>query len=238
MPGLGRLPEYDPRSEAFPIRSLFEVPKPLRSYTWRVNCWLDQGNTPTCVGHAMAHELIARPVIVDASTVDPFAIYHAAQEVDQWEGTAYDGTSVLAGAKVLRAQGHYSSYLWAQSETDIALAVGYHGPVVMGTTWTQDMFNPDRSGFIHPTGPVAGGHAYLVHSVNIRLGYYRIWNSWGQGWNVDGTAKIRRQDLAMLLADDGEGCLPVRQKIPESLAQGLADVAAGRVQPWDPDRWR
>lgn len=220
-PRLGRLPEFDPRSRAFPIRRLLGTELPLRSYTWSVYAHLDQGQEGSCVGHAFAHELAARPVVVAGVTHEQaVTIYHEAQRADEWDGGSYpgafpfyEGTSVLAGAKVLTGAGHYTGYLWAQSEADVARAIGYKGPVVLGINWHEGMFTPDRDGFIHPTGELAGGHAILANSVSIKGGYYVLHNSWGPGWGRNGTAKLSRPDLAVLLARGGEACLPQRKKL-------------------------
>lgn len=220
-PRLGRLPQRDPRSAAYPIRRIVDQALPLRSYTWSVPVHLDQGQEGSCVGHAYAHELAGRPVVVkDVDHELAVRIYHEAQKADEWDGGSYpgawpfyEGTSVLAGAKVLTEAGHYSSYHWADNEADVARAVGYAGPVVIGVNWYSGMFDPDRDGYLHPTGELAGGHAILVHSISVKGGYYWLFNSWGTSWGVEGRAKLSRRDMAWLLAQNGEACLPLRQKI-------------------------
>src|SRR5688572_26790243 len=111
MPGLGRLLEFDERSREFPIRALLEVEKPRRSYTWSVPITLDQGNQPSCVGHAWAHELAGRPVSVGGITQPwAYALYLRAQQLDQWLGENYDGTSVLGGVKAAKEYGYFGEY--------------------------------------------------------------------------------------------------------------------------------
>jgi hypothetical protein len=34
--------------------------------------------------------------------------------------------------------------------------------VVVGTSWLDEMFRPNRLGFLNVSGPVVGGHAYLI----------------------------------------------------------------------------
>lgn len=211
---LGRLREWDDRNRDHPVRALFGDSLPaLRSYTWRVGLHLDQGHSSACVGHGFAHELAARPQVVTGLThADAMMFYDRAQDLDQWAGKEpeVEGTSVLAGAKVMVEQGWYTGYRWALTEPEIAAAVGHVGPVVVGTDWHQDMFRADDAGFIHPTGAVVGGHCYLIYRLDLRAGCYWIWNSWGAGWAINGTARITRADLGLLLATDGEACLPVR----------------------------
>jgi hypothetical protein len=218
MPGLGRRIQFDERSKAFPIRALLEDKKP-RSYSWKVNVWLDQGETSSCVGHAWAHELCARPVV---SIVDqPYAmrIYTEAQKVDEWPGEDYEGTSVLAGVKVCTAWGHYGSYRWCFGLNDLVLALGYAGPVVLGINWHEQMFEPDSNGRIQPSGQVVGGHAILAHAVQVKttkrpIPQIWLWNSWGRAWGRDGRAWLSWDDMTTLLADAGEACVPQARSLP------------------------
>jgi hypothetical protein len=213
MPALGRLPQPDARNRDYPIRTLLPAKQP-RSYTWRVGVNLDQGSEGACVGFGWAHELAARPVVVPEITNNlGFDLYREAQELDQWPGNDYDGTSVIAGAKAVQRRGHLTEYRWAFTEPELALAVGYKGPVVLGLNWYSGMFNPDRDGYIHPTGRLEGGHCILTYSINVRLGYYRLHNSWGPHWGALGTAKVGRQDMALLLAEEGDACIPLRQRV-------------------------
>ena len=57
---LDRIKFFDDRSRGFPIRALVG-PKELRSYTWRCDIFLDQGNEGACVGFGVSYELAARP---------------------------------------------------------------------------------------------------------------------------------------------------------------------------------
>lgn len=209
---LGRLQQFDPRSIAWPIRTLLPD-KPRRSYTWRCSANLDQGNTPHCVGFGWAHELRARPVVVDGITdAVGHAIYERCKAIDPF-GPHVDGTSVLAGAQVVTALGHLSEYRWAFGELEVALAVGYRGPVVIGVDWWSGMFDPDHDGYLKLTGQVEGGHCVLVHGYSVKTDSYRLLNSWGRGWGVNGGALIRRVDMVRLLADGGEACVPIRARV-------------------------
>src|SRR5688572_15007850 len=107
---LDRLIEFDEKSRSFPIRTLVADKQP-RSYSWRGNVVLDQGSEGACVGFAWAHELNARPVVVpDIDAADARSIYTDARKMDEWPGEDYEGTSVLAGAKVVQAAGHITEY--------------------------------------------------------------------------------------------------------------------------------
>lgn len=222
-PRLGRIPQHDPANARYPIRHRVDITNPLRSYTWQVGVHLDQGREGGCVGWTYTQELACRPQVVDflrdPAQGNPFAqqTYWEIQRNDQWDGGAYpgadpfyEGTSVLAGAKTLTAAGWYTAYHWGQSEREIALAVGYKGPVVIGVDWHEGMFDPDPDGFLHVTGEVAGGHCTLLNGISLSRNAYRLHNSWGASWGENGEAWLSRTDMARLLADGGEACLPVR----------------------------
>lgn len=209
-PRLDRLPQFDERSRNYPIRTLVTATRP-RSYTWRVSAWLDQGTEGACVGFAWNHEAAARPVVRQVTHAAARQTYLRAQQLDQWPGEAYSGTSVIAGAKAMQERGWLQEYRWAFSLDDLILAVGYKGPAVLGLDWYQGMFRPDSDGYLRPTGRLMGGHAILCHAVSVRERYFWLWNSWGRGWGVGGRAKISFDDLAGLLAAGGEACVPVRR---------------------------
>lgn len=213
-PRLGRLISFDDRSKNFPIMSLLPLKaeyKP-RSYTWRCNVVLDQGQEGSCVGHGWAHELAARPVAVKGVT-HPLAvkIYKLAQTIDEWPGENYEGTSVLAGVKALKQMYPKSidHYRWAFGLDEVVATIGYFGPVVLGVNWYSGMFNTDADGFIHVKGQIAGGHCLIARAVDVKKKTITLHNSWGASWGVNGTAKISFADLKRLLNESGDACVPV-----------------------------
>jgi hypothetical protein len=52
-----------------------------------------------------------------------------------------------------------------------------------------------------------------LYSIDVKRSFYRLLNSWSSRWGDNGTAKISRQDLATLLAREGDACLPVRRPV-------------------------
>lgn len=192
-----------------------------------------------CVEFAICHELLARPVAVALSKItdilDTKGIYWPAQRTDQWEGGSYPGanpfyvgTSVLAGMKVAQDLGFFSEYRWAFGVEELVMALGYKGPAVLGVAWYQGMFDAEPStGWIRVTGHVRGGHAILAQGVKIlwktpdaprdwsnvdlHSSYVTLHNSWGNGWGVNGRARISLSDLNFLLKQRGECCIPVRR---------------------------
>lgn len=215
-PRLDRLPQFDERSRAFRAVEGLEG-HARRSYSWNKMVWLDQGREGACVGFSLAHELAARPVVVSVDEAFARNVYHQAQRIDEWPGEDYSGTSVIAGTKVLYDRGYFSEYRWAFGEEDLALAVGYRGPAVLGINWYSGMWNTDADGYIQPSGHVVGGHAILCASYSIKRAAYRLDNSWGPSWGVNGSAWIKAPDLARLLHEDGEAMVPVVRKHPPPL---------------------
>lgn len=209
----GRLYKADERDSLFPMQAcLRRKSKRVRRY-WRDDYWIgDQGILPHCVGFAWTHWLEAAPVrhIADVMPcVDPHFVYAAAQKVDEWPGEAYDGTSVRAGAKVLKRAGYIKNYHWARNLQDIIQALLEVGPVVVGTAWYTRMNRPKRNGIIRARGHLLGGHAYLLTGVNRQKRLLRIRNSWGPKWGVQGRAYLPFKDMKKLLRMQGEACLAI-----------------------------
>ena len=212
-PRLNRVPFFDPRSKDFPIRTLV-AGKRRRAYTWR-HVQLDQGREGACTGFAVAMEAAARPVAVKGITDDVARqVYRRAKEIDEWPGEDYDGSSVLAAIKAGTERGWYTEYRWAlgpgaeAAENDLALAVGYRGPAVLGTWWYEGMYSADEEGYLNVTGQRVGGHAWLVTSYSLKRDAYFTPNSWGgegQGW-------IRRADMVRLLDESGEAAIPTKRR--------------------------
>lgn len=193
-----------------------------RSYTWACPTVLDQGPEGSCVGHAWAHELLARPSPVPG--IDHrFArerIYWEAQRIDPWEGgaypgaaQAYEGTAVLAGAQVVKALGAMAEYRWGFGLEEVLSGVGYTGPCVLGLDWYEGMMDVDSVGYIHPSGGVLGGHAILCRGVNLKDRRVLLHQSWGSWWGRNGTCFLSFDDLGMLLSQGGEACFPVGRKL-------------------------
>jgi hypothetical protein len=222
-PRLGRLKQFDQRSLAYPIGAV--VPEDItkgRSHYLKYR--LDQENEGSCVGHGWEHELGAFPRNHPASHDHARYIYTEAQKLDEWEGESYEGTSVLAGAKVVQREGYITEYRWAVSDdpvNDVLRALAHEGPVIAGTNWYSSMSDPRPSGLLDVEGYVAGGHCYLIRGFLLKprligegaLGpVVRVTNSWGPGWGRNGECFIKLEDLERLLKEGGEACLPVGRK--------------------------
>lgn len=207
--GMGRKKAYDPRDVKHPMSKLLKAPQRKPKH-WPMFYVLDQGPTPQCVAYAWTGFLLCYPTRTTPTqlgqTFSP-ELYHQAQRIDEWEGENYDGTSVRAGAKVLKNYGRLKEYLWAEDAATVRDYIIQRGPVVLGTDWTFDMFYPENSdGYIVPTGGVAGGHAYLTPGYSSSRDAFRIVNSWGPLWGEHGRAWLRFKDLQTLFDRGAEAC--------------------------------
>lgn len=210
---LDRIPFHDSRSRMFPIMAALtpvQAKKP-RSYRWRCDAWLDQGNEGACVGFAVAHEAVSKPVVVkEVTAAIAHAVYKKAQLLDDWpDDTPYEGTSVLAGMKAGVDRGWFLGYNWAFGLEELVLAVGYKGPAVLGLNWYETMRDP-QNGFIAPGGSLAGGHAILCNAVDIKARTFTLHNSWGQSWGINGECRITFDSMDRLLHEYGEAAIPIR----------------------------
>lgn len=220
--GLGRRYAPDPRDAGYKLAALLaepETPPPPRSWRyWRFGPVLDQGKTGRCVAFAWRNWLNAAP-IMDKPDVGPDenTLYDTAIKIDEFPDNDNDtarqeGTSVRAGAKVLQALGFVASYHWTVTAEEAFAWLLTGGCLVAGTRWHQGMDTVDKGGLIHPTGPVRGGHAYLLDGASKSRGVVRLYNSWGS-WGRGGHAWLTGEDLATLLADQGEACAAVEQRV-------------------------
>jgi hypothetical protein len=220
-PRLDRVQQFDERSRGYPIRATIDPSVEPRSYTWRCNTWIDQGAEGSCVGHACAHEIAARPKVLGADSALARHIYHEAQKIDPWPGGSYpgaspryEGTSILAGVKMLRSMGYIQEYRWAFGLEDLVLAVGYKGPAILGLNWYEGMFEPWSCGHLHVQGGLAGGHAILCKGVSVTHRTFTLHNSWGNGWGNGGDALISWDEMNRLLHEQGESVIPLRRSVP------------------------
>lgn len=204
-----RVIRFDARSRNYPARALITATVP-RTHTWPTTTTLDQGSVGACVGFSIAQEAAAEPVVVPNITgLTALAVYREAQKLDEYPGEDYEGSSVLGGIKAGKARGWYGEYRWCFSEPELAMAVSWLGPVVLGINWYDGMFDVSASGVIDITGPLVGGHAILCNGYDVGTSMYHLHNSWGKTWGINGGCWISSRDMARLLSEQGEACVPV-----------------------------
>lgn len=197
----GRVHKPDERDKKYRIKRC-KIDRAVRYWPNRVH--LNQGSTPACVGYAWAHWLLNAPI---TQCVNALGIYEIARRFDEYYGENYEGTSVRAGADVLRMLGFVTEYRWAWTLPPVIETLLDKGPIVAGVNWREDMMEPDANGFIHATGAAVGGHAILLNGVNLTEQKIRVHQSWDwcKAW-------ISFADMKRLLSDDGECCLAIEAK--------------------------
>lgn len=224
---------HDERSRGYGVRDLLadEMPPLPHKRLWSPGrVVLDQGREGACTGFAVCHDLAASPHRVRGAG-EPLArkLYRRAQQIDEWPGEAYEGSSVLAAVKAAGERGFIDSYRWAFNIEDLQDAVLGLGPAVIGIPWHSSMYRPRPSGLLDLNGDVVGGHAILVlgYHPSMRIRGEGWWsrhdvfvllNSWGPSYGKKGRAYIRSYDLARLLAENGEACIPLARNTEGSLA--------------------
>jgi hypothetical protein len=219
-------PQHDERSRAYGIADVADVaPADAERIPmmWTEGPVLDQGTEGACVGFGWTGALLAEPYapspqpVAAAGNLAALSYYNRAKVIDEFPGEDYSGTSVLAGAKVLAEDGKISEYRWCFSLDEVRYAVMTHGPVVLGIPWYESMYYTDAYGRVTISGPKVGGHCILLTGYHpltsvgdTSAEYFRWRNSWGQTYGQDGSAWIKADDLAMLLSQDGEACVPTK----------------------------
>jgi hypothetical protein len=227
---------HDERSLDYPVREVLPPTVPRRKRSWQAHKQrLDQGREGACVGFGWTAELQAQPSVVGGpggqiagQTAQYFAtwVYRQAQQVDDWPGEDYEGTSVLAGAKVVQGQGFIDQYRWAFSIDDVLDALVEIGPVVLGIPWFESMYETRPSGLVEVDGRLVGGHCITLTGYHPRMrlrgeGWTRRFevcrwrNSWGEMYGRKGDGYILVEDLERLLWGryGGEACIPIDRHV-------------------------
>jgi hypothetical protein len=143
--------------------------------------------------------------------------------------TTYGGTAVLTAAQLGKERGWWREYRWlgagsGRLEDDLIETLATVGGIVFGIPWRDSMYETSPSGLVDVSGKTVGGHAIHgwewaptqrmpAHWSGTRPG---VWwhNSWGPSYGVSrrgytGCGFILLDDLLGLLADDGEGMVPI-----------------------------
>jgi hypothetical protein len=207
---------HDERSRNYGVAPL--VTGARRRRNWRAPSErLDQGAEGACVGFAWAIELLSSPVSAKLPRPrDSFArmLYREAQKIDEWPGEDYEGTSVLAGAKMAQRLGYIESYRWAFGIEQVIDALVELGPVIIGVPWFSNMYQTEPNGLVDVGGRLVGGHAICLTGYHPKHPVHRgpviRWrNSWGPHYGINGNGMIRPNDLSWLLSQYGEACVPM-----------------------------
>lgn len=214
-PRLGRHVHHDPRSKAYPYPA--KAANELKSIQHHSNLpTFDQGQLGSCTGNAavkcISYEPLWNPDWISKFTSEPVderlavEVYSAGTALDDYDGeyppddTGCDGLSV---AKVLKSWGLISGYQHGLNTNAVLTALSQQ-PVIVGTRWHEDMFNPTQRYELKMTGAVSGGHEYVLDELDVENQRVWIQNSWGDSWGDEGRAWMSWSMLAKLLNDDGD----------------------------------
>jgi hypothetical protein len=182
----GRNLVHDPRSRDY--RADVAAVKPRDVVHRHYGDVLDQLKLGSCTGNSGRQCLNCEPLHRPGERIwnedDAIDLYSGATRRDPWAGAwppDDTGSSGLAVGAELVARGEIDRYEGGFGIDD-ALKLATAGPISVGSEWTDGMFDPDRAGFIHPTGAVVGGHQWTIRGISWREEWVLILNSWGYGW--------------------------------------------------------
>jgi hypothetical protein len=168
------------------------------------------------------------------------AWYHRAQDLDEWPGRNYSGTSVLAGCLVGRERGIWTGFRWAKSAEELAAGIVRMGPAVLGVNWREDSYETDANGIINAKGRTVGGHALLAFGF-IPTGFstymgkrlaavglldgvraagepvFLIQNSWGDSYGKHGKAIAPLSLMRQWVSERAELAIPQERRLPTSM---------------------
>lgn len=231
----GRIEIYDRRDDDYPadvfLKSLPNLQ--LSSRYWYCDGWSgDQGSSSHCTAYSWLAYLHDGPVVQEHFTqkpmYNPADLYKKLQENDGVIRPSYDGTTVRAGAKVMKKLGFIKEYRWTRNVEDITKALLVFGPVIVGSHWYTDMMKPDANAKISVSGNSIGGHAFLLNGVDVNKNLYRIKNSWGRRWGIQNHGFIDINDFQKLIDKGGEVCIPLETQmnyVPDLSSIPSEDIA-------------
>lgn len=175
---------------------------------------LNQGNLGACVAFAGANWKQSRPTTTQVTNQSAIDDYYACKAIDGLPpGT--EGTYDRALMQVYQSQGRITRYLWAQNPDEFKRWILGVGPVLIGTPWYEQMFNPDEKHFLTIGGNEVGGHETLIRGYSNYRKAYALQNSWGPLWGNNGNAWLREEDLPRLIWRSwGDACTAEEKRTP------------------------
>jgi hypothetical protein len=213
-----------------------QVEKNLRLPRWhRLH---DQGKEGACVGFGLSMMMsILNETQAIADKLPPYIhrynaqwLWKEAKKIDEWEDTNPDddnGTSVRAGADILRTIGHQrilrrkvmdadiaqgiQENRWATTVDEIRSSINSNIPVAIGVNWYANFDEPsneDGDNWIGKgeLGYVRGGHCVCIYGASDERQAFRIKNSWGCDYPL---VWLPYTVMDRLLREDGEATLVV-----------------------------
>jgi hypothetical protein len=246
-------PRFDPRSLNF--RAAAGVTQmPTAGRIWHHGPVLDQGAEGACVGFGSAGAVAAEPSSrrgVNNSYARNW--YRRAQRLDEWQGEAYEGTSVLAGCLVGRERKLWAGFRWAKMPAELAAGIcdDTLGPAVLGVQWSPQLYDVPATGLLPADVELDAsmGHCVLLfgyvppralvtRDMQDDLEELGLWeavdaqteasfllvNSWSETWGASGTAVAPLALVRRWFAARGEFALPESRTRGGQMVASTEDV--------------
>lgn len=228
MYGLGRnVSTKDPKD--YPLSAFIHGVTAVTEKVWDFTVdALNQFDKPHCGGFTMAHYGICHPMPSIYTNKDGDNFYKQCKITD-FEPDMENGTSCRSMAVTGKRLGMWSVYAFATRMSEIDYWLLNEGSLMVGTVWTNDMFLPDANNAIHPTGSVAGGHAWLL---NGKIpGFKHGITSWGPDFGINGGFWISDADFEALFHQQGEAiaAVEVAKVDPSIKSGGCKNTPLGKV---------
>ena len=229
MYGLGRnVSTFDRRD--YPLSAFIRRTTDVTEKLWAFEVdALNQLDTPHCGGFTMAHYGICHPMPSMYTNQNGHDFYEQCNITDGTPGLQ-SGTSCRTMAKTGKRLGMWSVYAFATRMAEIDYWLLNEGSLMVGTEWTMGMFAPDANNIIHPTGSIAGGHAWLL---NGKIpGFKHGITSWGPDFGINGGFWISDTEFEALFHQQGEAIAAVEvakvdPSVPEN--KGCATTKLGKA---------
>jgi hypothetical protein len=184
-----RIPEPEPSPEPPEEQDVvWMLPDPV----------LDQEDTPHCGGFGGCQWGNLAPVEDHYKNPDGHALYYESVAIGGVPGTE-EGVESRWVAKALQARGRLDTYAFARTVDEIVHWVRTAGPVMMGTDWLEEMFEP-VDGLVRVNGALMGGHFWVIAGDLPQKKRVLCLNSWGESYGMGGFFEMEYGDLAILLA--------------------------------------
>jgi hypothetical protein len=167
-----------------------------------------------CPGFCLANFGINEPTHSDFTNQDAHDLYYE-MKIEDGEPLQENGSCMRSVAKVAKNKGMIDAYAFAASVAEMKWWLVNKGPLMIGTIWTNSMFDFSSNNIIHIDGNDVGGHAYIINQI-INNELFGIQNSWGEYWGINGKAYIPISEFTTLFRFQGE-CIAAVELEPSAL---------------------
>ena len=220
---------------------------------------LDQGREGACTGYALA--AVVNFLLANRNDAQPpeesvsaRMLYEMAKRYDEWEGEAYEGSSIRGAMKGWNRHGACRESLWGTATRSITTeaqwdalnrplgayyrvrhlhlaemhaALSEVGILYASASVHEGWRAVDSNGKIPYSRDKIGGHAFAVVGYD-EEGFWCV-NSWGSRWGADGFCHISYDDWL----ENGWDCWVARLGVPTFSAAVRGEAERDRVSSFD-----